>query len=439
MKLFKTDSPYLTKDQWRRLFLALSIMTIVLYVAAAIASYCGSTYFLISYHNEQLDRIQLYLAMHKMFPAMLWVFSTIEFTIIVSFALRKRVKWYFILIYYLVPVLVASLFPKTPVLVYTIGTLVYQVLVVMAEQLIATKRINWKLFLKQVLMLAIAQAVSYSLQWLIYIIKSGYATSTTHIMNLSSQFVYSLEYNLALLVILFTISLFINREKGDSKSWATYQVQFGSSQTSKKKSQKSSQMMKKLTKTQRSKLRRLYIKVYLTQTLGFLLLMVLPFLLGKVLEFLIMYFSFAIARYILGFKYSLHYKKESVCITVGVIVFGILSLAVPFFTVNVILALVLGVALAILLHLSYKYKSMWLFNKVSKPDKFALLYTFFDGDLEEHHVKKICKYKGLDNSQIQLIWDFVQGNKLSYLAWKHNYSQRMLIYKLDEAIEKLVD
>ena len=75
---------------------------------------------------------------------------------------------------------------------------------------------------------------------------------------------------------------------------------------------------------------------------------------------------------------------------------------------------------------------------MAKPDKFALLYTFFDGDITTEHVKKMCKYKGLDKFQTDIIAEFTDGNKISYIAFKHNYSQRMTIYKLDEAIEKLM-
>ena len=250
-------------------------------------------------------------------------------------------------------------------------------------------------------------------------------------------FIYALEYDIALSVILYTIVLLLDKEKGVSKSWVTCQDAGLSSQTSKTNLQKST-LKKNLTKTQKRKIRLLYLKMYLTQSAAFLLLMVLPFLLGKVLEFLVMYLAFAIARYILGFNYSLHYKKEVICITVGVIVFGILSLAVPFFYVILIIAIAMGISLAVLLHLSYKYKGLFLFAKIAKPDKFALLYVFFDGDIRRDHVQKICKYKGLDEEHTNIIKDFMDGNKISFIAWKYHYSQRMAIYKIDEGIDKLI-
>lgn len=81
---------------------------------------------------------------------------------------------------------------------------------------------------------------------------------------------------------------------------------------------------------------------------------------------------------------------------------------------------------------------MFLFSQISKPDKFALLYTYFDGNIESIYVKKMCVHKGLNQLQIEIIVDFIEGNKISYIAHKYNYSQRMIIYKLDEAIDKLI-
>ena len=150
-----------------------------------------------------------------------------------------------------------------------------------------------------------------------------------------------------------------------------------------------------------------------------------------------MYTAFAIARYILGFSYSLHYKKEALCITVGAVVFGILSLAVPFFYVVVIMAILLGVSLAVLLHLSYKYKGFYLFNFVAKPDKFAELYVLLDGDLTPHHVKIICNHRGLDKEETEIMLLFAEGNKKSYIAKKLNYSEKTIERKINEAIDKL--
>ena len=436
MKLFnsKEDSLYLTRKQWTKLFLAFSIMVLILYTVAMICSLCGSTYFILDYQNTQMDKIEAFLTKYKIMPLLNWVFTTIEFCIVSSFVLKKLPKWYYILPFYGIAMIVSATIHSMPIIFYTIYPFIFHIFIPLIDQFVTKRQINIQEYLFCLLRLVIAVIVVLVLQAMILIIKAGYFDGQNHIQNLSAAFIYAIEYDIALSVILFTI-LLVHREKGDGNLWAMFHKAGSSSQTS--KTQLQSSLQKNLTKTQKNKLRRLYVKLYLTQIGAFLLVMILPFILGKVLEFLVMYLAFCVARYILGFKYSLHYKKETICITVGVIVFGILSLAVPFFYVVLIIAISLGIGLAILLHLSYKYKGMWLFAQAAKPDKFALLYTFFDGNLNKTYVEVICKYKGLNYFQTDMITAFLRGDKLSYMAKKRNYSTRMLVYKLDEAIKKL--
>ena len=438
MKLLKTESPYLDKSQWRKLFLALSIMTICLYIVAMIFSLCGSKYFILDYQNAQMDRIEAFLKDHGLMILLDYAFMTLEFVIVLAFVTNSKPYWWYIVLFYAPPMCVELVICDIPTWIYSIFPFLFYLTVPLINSKINHEHLTFKAYLLCILKLIIAVAVTYGLQFIIYEIKSGLFSTDNHIQALSVAFCFALEYDIALSIILYTIKLFMDKEKGDGKvctnnTDSTHHNLGGFSQTSMKQSQKSK--AKNLSKNQKTRLRLLYLRAYLTQTFGFLLLMVLPFLLGKVFEFLMMYLAFAIARYILGFNYSLHYKKESICITVGIIVFGILTLAVPFFTVDVILALVLGVSLAILLHLSYKYKGMWLFDKISRPDKFAQLYVLMDGDLTPHHVAIMCKHKGLDNEQTQIIMDFAEGNKKSYLAKKYCYSEKTIERKINEAIE----
>ena len=444
MKLFnsKEEALYLTKKQWAKLFIACSVLVLLLYVAAMIASLCGSEYFILNYQNAQMDKIQNWLETCNLSNVVNSLFLTIEFSIILSFVLKRFPKWYYLLSFLVLPLIPHYIFGKLPDIYYTLMPLLFYAMIPIIEQIqdnkksIYNQKFSWKKYGFCLVRSLISMVVVYILQFMIFIIKTGNVSVESNVQNLSKAFIYAIEYDIALSVILFTM-LLVHREKGDSKSWVTIHNHGSSSQTQKKQSQKSL-WKKNLTKTQKNKLRLLYTRFYLTQLGAFLLLMILPFLLGKVIEFLVMYLSFAVGRYLLGFKYSLHYKKETTCITVGVVVFGILSLAVPFFYIVLIMAIAFGFGLAMLLHFSYKYKGMWLFTQAAKPDKFALLYVFFDGDLTEYHVKKMCRYKGLTNEETEFIVEYTEGNKISYLAYKHNYSQRMMIYKLDEAIDKLV-
>lgn len=437
MKLFndKDDALYLTKSQWRKIFLAMSIMTLLLYTVAMIFSLCGSQYFILNYQNAQMDRIESFTKDSVILSNLLdSVFFTIEFAIILSFMLKKFPKWYYLLAFLILPLIPHFIFGRLPDIYYSLMPFIFYLIIPIIEQLKEDRKVCFKKYAFCLLRLCIAMVVVFILQVMIYIIKSGSLSFDKVVLNLSATIIYMLEYDIALAVILFTI-LLVYREKGDSKKWATIQPVGSSSLTSKKQSLKSKQM--NLSKTQKNKIRLLYAKFYITQLGAFLLLMVLPFILGKVFEFLVMYLAFAVARYLLGFKYSLHYKKESLCIIVGAIVFGILSLAVPFFYVVLIIAITLGVALAVLLHLSYKYKGMFLFAQISRPDKFAELYVIFDGDLDRHHVQIMCLHKGLDKETTSIVCDFTDGNKKSYIAKKYNYSEKTIERKINDAVDIL--
>lgn len=385
MKLLKNtedNNVYLTKSQWRKVFLAVSIMTIVLYIVAMVFSLLGSKEFILNYQNDQLDKIEKFFKERNIISLISIAFSTLEFSIVLSYILKRITPVYYPLIYYVAAVLIAILLPKYSAMISYFFPFIFYASIPAIEQIIKNRKtidnpkFNWKQYGMCCIRILIASVITFILQFIIYTIKAGDFTFHNQIMNLSSHFIYAIEYDIALSVLLYTATLYSYREKGDNSIWVTGHTLGGSSQTSTTQSQKS--YMKNLTKLQKSRLKILFIRFFFTQILGFLIVMTLPFIVGKVFEFLVMYLSFAIVRYLLGFKYSLHYKKETVCITVGAVVFGILSLVVPFFYVVLISAIALGTTLAVLLHLSYKYKGMVLFNKVAKPDKFALLYVFFD-------------------------------------------------------------
>ena len=435
MRLFnkKDDAMFLTRKQWKKVFLATTIITLCIYTIALICSLCGVDYFIIKYQNDQMDRIEKFLRTYRIYGLFNLLLTSIEFTILLGFVLKKIPNVLYVLSFFLVGL--AGTLSFLPDLYFNIYPFAFYLVIPIIHQLIKTKKFSFKQYCFSLIRVAIVVAVSFGLQGMILGIKAGYYDGLNHKLTLSAQFIYEVEYLFALLIILYTIHLYLEREKGDSKLWAMESALGGSSQISKMQLQKSN--LKNLSKKQKNKLRLFYVKIYLIQLGTFLLVMILPFVCGKVLEFLLMYLSFAVVRALLGFKYSLHYKKEVMCVAISVIIFGILCLAVPFFYVDIILAVSLGVGLAIALHLSYKYEGLFIFAKVAKPDKFALLYTYFDGDLSELHVKSICFHKNLDKDQTNLIWDYLQGDKISYLSNKYNYSLRMVNYKLDQAIDTL--
>lgn len=427
----KNDAFILNKEQIEKVFLATSILIFALYLVAMVFSLCGSKYFILNYQNTQMDKIESWFANNHISILIHFLFSTFEFYIVLCFVLKKIAKIWYPMVFYATRILLSIPFEFSNV-VNIIYPFIFYLLIPLLDQLIDYKRINIKEYGKSLLRLVIGTAITVILQAMILVIKAGYFDGQNHVMNLSATFIYAIEYDIALLVILFTISLLINREKGDSQC-TTDQQAGGSSQTSKNKLRKQN-TKPQLNPKQKNKIRWIYFKMYLIQLGTFFMVMVLPFLLGKVLEFLVMYVAFAISRYLLGFQYSLHFKKESLCVGVSLIVFGILSLAVPFFYIVLILAVMIGTALAVLLHLSYKYKSLYLFNKMTRPDRFAELYVLMDGDLSPHHVGIICRHRGLSHRQVELMVLFAEGNKKSFLAKKYKYVEKSIDRQIDDCL-----
>lgn len=436
MKLFKDEEIFMSRKKLKQVCLAVSIMTLLLYIVAMIFSLNGSTYFILNYQNTQMDNIESFMRAHGIQSLISAVFLVLEFSIIESFISNRMVKLYYPLILYGILVGLAFAFPTLPSIVYSLIIILSYLFIPIIENLITNKKFVLKEQAMILLRFGIATIISLTLQGMILVIKAGYFDGVNHIMTMSAHFIYAIEYDIALSVLLFTAALYIDREKGDSESWAIYHTQSGSSQTLKTKSQRSS-IWKNLTKRQKNRLIGFFIKLYLIQLLGFAIIMIIPFITGKVFEYLVMYLAFCVTRYLLGFKYSLHFKSETVCLTVGAVVFGLLTLAVPFFYVLLIIAVLLGSGLAVFLHLSYKYRGFWLFTQMAKPDKFAALYTIFEGDLSEQHIMRQCKYKGLDKETSRIVEEYMEGYKLSYLAHRFNYSVKTLDRKLTDAIKIL--
>ena len=114
MKILKTETPYLTKQEWRKVLLATSIMTLCLYAVAMVFSLCGSKYFILNYQNDQMDKIEAWLRARNLVAFLQDGFITIEITIVLSFVLQKKPRWYYILSIYAIPLATAYLIGSMP-------------------------------------------------------------------------------------------------------------------------------------------------------------------------------------------------------------------------------------------------------------------------------------------------------------------------------------
>lgn len=202
----KNDILYLTKEQWAKLFFALSIMLIVLYSIAMTASLCGCDYFILNFDNKQLDNIEVFLNNLHVMPLMSCVFLTIEFAIILAFTIKRLPKWYYLLSFYALRI-VLSFFGNMPPIVNLIYPLTFYLTIPVIEQIkdnhksLYNEKFSFKKYLFCLLRLVIATIISFILQMMIYAIKDGKISITNQIMSLSTHFIYALEFDIALSVI----------------------------------------------------------------------------------------------------------------------------------------------------------------------------------------------------------------------------------------------
>lgn len=431
MKLFKPKSKnefFIPTSQWLKVGIAVSSMTLIVFIIAAICSACGVNIFIMNYQNETLNNIESFFKENKIYALIETRFLTVETTIGLFFICKSKRNILGAANLYALIVMISAFNLNLPSIVYTLITTAFVFLVPLAIYL-ANRTYNYK---KMVIKALIYIGVTFVLEFLVSIIKSGGFNFSNPELPLSTYFIYHLEYELALIIILATLGLCIE-EKGAIKSWITSQEVGGSSQTLRKNSQK----QKLLTKKQKNKIFFIYVKTYLLQFLTFGIVIILPFLVGKPLEFFLMYISFCLVRYILGFKYSLHFTKEIYCIITSVVTFGVITLVVPFFYINVIAALLFGSGLALILHFSYQYKSFKLFIFAANKDRYAELYVYFNGNTTDKYISTMGKHYGLNDLEVKLLIDYMNHEKLSYLAEKYNYSLIYINNLLDKIIDKI--
>lgn len=236
MKLFREETPYLSKEKIRQLALAMTIITIGVYIIAATCSLLGSSYFILDFQSSRLDAIEKFFTDRGIMPMLNFVFSTIEFYIVLTFILGKFPRIWYPLAFYGIAVGLAFIV-KLPSIVHTLYPFLFYFIIPIIE--------DRKHYKKALIRIVIAFICTIIFQALILMIKGGYFDGVNHIMNLASTFIYAIEYDIALSLTLYTASQYLDREKGDNNLWTIYQLRGGSSQTSRIKSSKLKQSPKR--------------------------------------------------------------------------------------------------------------------------------------------------------------------------------------------------
>lgn len=153
------------------MFIALSAMTLGLYLLAMIMSLCGSDYFLLSYQNAQMDSIESWLRGYGIYGLVNMLFSVIEFVIILGFMLRKFPNPLYALAFYGIQVGLA--FIHMPSIAYTLYPFAFYLAIPLIDQLICCRKIDWKAYGKALLRLLMTVPVTMVLQVMIHVIKTG--------------------------------------------------------------------------------------------------------------------------------------------------------------------------------------------------------------------------------------------------------------------------
>ena len=194
MKLLNKDEGlWLSKTQWRKVFLAVSIITIVLYSVAIVFSLCGSDMFILNYQNAQMDKIEAFAKEHYLMPVINSVLLVIETTILLCFILKDKPKWYYIVSFEAIILVLCYALNISNSLIYTSAIVLFCILVPLIEMLIKEKKFIIKKYGLYLLKAVICLSLNMLLEFMVFVIKAGYFDGVNHIQPLSSAFCYALE------------------------------------------------------------------------------------------------------------------------------------------------------------------------------------------------------------------------------------------------------
>lgn len=406
------------------------ILMVVLYGIAIILTLTGHDYFITQYHNDTLQLIQDKLTEWHLIYFINGLFATIE-SAIIQFYILKRKPNIFVLLGIFISFSLLMTFHLLPNWAYTLIITCLYLLIPLLY-----KEYRSKNYLKILIRLVIIMIITFVLQYAIKVIKTNSIYLIQEVCPLSILFILNVEYYLALSLVVAWLMLM---QEGVLKLW-TAGAHGGSSQTSRTKLWKSNQKTTtNLTNKQKRKLRLLYARLFITQSLGFLFVMLFPILIGKWLEFMIVYLSFALTRYVLGFKKSLHFKREIICISVAAVLFWFITLITPSFNIILIIAILYGIGLATLLHFTYRYKRLYLFKSVANKDRYAEFYMALNADMSEHKVRITCNHFNISKDDTEMLVLYLcNKEKISYIAYKFKITEMTVNRHLDDILEIIV-
>lgn len=180
----------------------------------------------------------------------------------------------------------------------------------------------------------------------------------------------------------------------------------------------------------KKRLLKLKIKVATIQTTALIVTSLLPWFVGRPVEFSLVFASFCLTRFVLGFSHSLHFKSELVCITAGALLFWLLTFLTPSIEVCVIMAIIYGAVVALGFRLYWELHDLLLYHKAAKLDRYTMFYTVFKGNTTPKHIYGVMKAKDYLKDDIEIVQLYMDRVKVDAIAIEKNYSKRVIESRL---------
>ena len=428
----------ISKSEWTKVLGANLALLLSIYAIALIFTLCGSDFFLLKFHNDEISNIESILRSFGVYAIVQIAFETIEATIIIAYVAKWKIKFW-------VPIVVFSSFISVNLVCWGLvgyvpswAQFANSILMFVGFAFIFCHS-SKKEVLFSFIRLAIALAVSLLLNGCITLFRTQAMIMWNQDIDSSVDFALNFEYDIALVLSLILLTLLINfGKKGENEQCLITRVASGSSPTSLNSLPKNFPKTQTQTKTNdispeaKKRLLKLKVKITIIQTTALIVIAFLPWVVGRPVEFSLVYASFCLTRMTLGFNRSLHFKSELICITAGAFVFWLLTFLTPSIEVCVIMAVVYGSATALGFRLYWELHDLMLYRKAAKLDRYAMLYTAFKGNISRKHIYGIMRAKGLGKEEIDIIILYMEGVKVDAIAIEKNYSKRAIESRLTD-------
>lgn len=212
----------ISKSEWTKVLGANLALLLLMYAIALIFTLCGSDFFLLKFHNDEISNIESMLRSFGVYAIVQIAFETIEATIIIAYAAKWKIKFW-------VPIVVFSSFISVNLVCWGLvgyvpswAQFANSILMFVGFAFIFCHS-SKKEVLFSFIRLAIALAVSLLLNGCITLFRTQAMIMWNQDIDSSVFFALSFEYDIALVLSLILLTLLINfGKKGENEQCLSY-------------------------------------------------------------------------------------------------------------------------------------------------------------------------------------------------------------------------